>query len=95
MHDLQLQTVGIVEEHGVVAGLVPVLLGAALDLGALLPEPVGALVDGLPRGGLDREVVQADAEIESGPEEYPYSPGYYAVFFADADGIKLEIVHNP
>jgi glyoxylase I family protein len=38
---------------------------------------------------------EAGAEIESGPEEYPYSPAYYAVFFADPDGIKLEIVHNP
>jgi len=35
------------------------------------------------------------AEIESGPEEYAYSPGYYAVFFFDPDGIKLEIVHVP
>jgi catechol 2,3-dioxygenase-like lactoylglutathione lyase family enzyme len=35
------------------------------------------------------------AEIESGPEEYFYQPGYYAVFFYDPDGIKLEIVHVP
>ena len=35
------------------------------------------------------------AEIESGPEDYAYSPGYYAVFFRDPDGIKLEIVHRP
>ena len=35
------------------------------------------------------------AEIESGPEEYHYIPGYYAVFFYDPDGIKLEIVHVP
>lgn len=35
------------------------------------------------------------AEIESGPEEYGYEPGYYAVFFRDPDGIKLEIVHRP
>ena len=34
-------------------------------------------------------------EIESGPEEYSYLPGYYAVFFYDPDGIKLEIVHGP
>src|SRR3954463_13943569 len=34
------------------------------------------------------------AEIESGPEEYEYSPGYYAVFFYDPDAIKLEIVHR-
>jgi glyoxylase I family protein len=33
--------------------------------------------------------------IESGPEEYWYIPGYYAVFFYDPDGIKLEIVHVP
>jgi glyoxylase I family protein len=35
------------------------------------------------------------AEIESGPEEYAYMPGYYAVFFYDPDGIKLELVHVP
>ena len=34
------------------------------------------------------------ATIESGPEEYGYTPGYYAVFFYDPDGIKLEIVHR-
>jgi len=33
------------------------------------------------------------AEIESGPEEYSYIPGYYAVFFYDPDGLKLEIVN--
>ena len=35
------------------------------------------------------------AEIESEPQEYGYMPGYYAVFFYDPDGIKLEIVHVP
>ena len=35
------------------------------------------------------------AEIESGPQEYAYSLGYYAVFFYDPDGMKLEIVHVP
>jgi catechol 2,3-dioxygenase-like lactoylglutathione lyase family enzyme len=34
------------------------------------------------------------AAIESGPEEYDYTPDYYAVFFYDPDGIKLEIVHR-
>jgi glyoxylase I family protein len=30
------------------------------------------------------------------PREYPeYVPGYYAVFFADPDGIKLELVYIP
>ena len=35
------------------------------------------------------------AVIESGPREYAYTPGYYAVFFHDPDGIKLELVHRP
>ena len=35
------------------------------------------------------------AEIESDPKEYDYRPGYYAGFFYDADGIKLEIMHVP
>ena len=34
-------------------------------------------------------------EIESGPKEHSYTPGYYAVFFYDPDGLKLEIVHRP
>ena len=30
------------------------------------------------------------------PREYPeYVPGYYAVFFTDPDGLKLELVHIP
>ena len=33
--------------------------------------------------------------LESGPREYDYSPGYFAVLFFDPDGIKLEIVHTP
>jgi glyoxylase I family protein len=36
-----------------------------------------------------------DAKIESGPEAYWYQPGYYAVFFYDPDGLKLELVHVP
>ena len=30
------------------------------------------------------------------PADYPqYGPGYYAAFFADPDGIKLEVVFTP
>ena len=35
------------------------------------------------------------ALLESEPQEYTYIPGYYAVFFYDPDGMKLEIVHVP
>jgi len=38
---------------------------------------------------------QNGAELESEPQEYIYTPGYYAVFFYDPDGLKLEIVHIP
>lgn len=39
----------------------------------------------------DEHVVVFDA-----PAEYPqYSPGYFAVFFSDPDGIKLEYVFTP
>ena len=40
-------------------------------------------------------LVTAGATIESPPRGYGYMPGYYAVFFYDPDGIKLEIVHVP
>jgi catechol 2,3-dioxygenase-like lactoylglutathione lyase family enzyme len=36
-----------------------------------------------------------EIQIESDPAEYEYTPGYYAVFFYDPDGIKLELVHRP
>jgi glyoxylase I family protein len=46
-----------------------------------------------------RSVVESVAawarDVESGPAEYDYSPGYYAVFFYDPDGLKLEAVHQP
>jgi catechol 2,3-dioxygenase-like lactoylglutathione lyase family enzyme len=38
---------------------------------------------------------ERNATIESGPSEYEYTPGYYAVFFYDPDGIKLELLHRP
>lgn len=49
-----------------------------------------------------REVVDERAQwarerdaVLSGPREYDYTPGYYAVFILDPDGIKLELVHRP
>jgi len=34
-------------------------------------------------------------EVESGPREYDYTLGYYALFVHDPDGMKLEVVHRP
>ena len=42
-----------------------------------------------------RWLSERGAEIESPPQEYDYSPGYYAVFFFDPDGIKLELRADP
>jgi glyoxylase I family protein len=50
------------------------------------------------RGTVDERlnwVREQGLEIENDPEEYGYRPGYYAGFFYDPDGIKLEIVHVP
>jgi catechol 2,3-dioxygenase-like lactoylglutathione lyase family enzyme len=40
-------------------------------------------------------LVSISATILDPPREYDYTPGYYAVFFADPDGLKLEVVHEP
>jgi hypothetical protein len=47
------------------------------------------------RGREDEIAPRARSSIESNPAEYGYTPGYYAVFFRDADGIKLELLHRP
>ena len=45
---------------------------------------------------LARDIPTWGGTILDAPREYPeYVPGYYAVFFADPDGIKLEAVHIP
>jgi catechol 2,3-dioxygenase-like lactoylglutathione lyase family enzyme len=40
-------------------------------------------------------LVEQGVTVKTPPREYGYVPGYYAVFFRDPDGIKLEIVHVP
>jgi glyoxylase I family protein len=41
-------------------------------------------------------LVRMGATILDRPADYPeYGAGYYAVFFADPDGLKLELVHKP
>ena len=43
---------------------------------------------------LHERLKQSGATILDAPAEYPqYGTGYYAVFFADPDGLKLELVH--
>jgi glyoxylase I family protein len=45
---------------------------------------------------LHRFLLERDLPVLDPPAEYPeYGPGYYAVFFADPDGLKLELVHFP
>ena len=46
------------------------------------------------RDDVDR-LREIGATVLDPPAEYDYMPGYYAVFFADPDGIKLELAHIP
>lgn len=43
-----------------------------------------------------RWLVKERVEVLDPPAEYPqYGPSYYALFFADPDGMKFELVHFP
>src|SRR5262245_6353788 len=60
MDDLELDPVRVVKEDRVVAGRVVVLLRATLDLGAVLAQPSGSLVDLPALVGDEGDVVDAD-----------------------------------
>ena len=38
---------------------------------------------------------QIGATVLDAPAEYPYSPGYFAVYFTDPDGLKFEFAYAP
>jgi predicted lactoylglutathione lyase len=41
-------------------------------------------------------LVHTGSKIIHPPQDYPqYSPGYYAVFFEDPDGLYLEFAYTP
>ncbi len=40
-------------------------------------------------------LLSIEAQVLDPPAEYKYTPGYYAVFFSDPDGLKLEVVFEP
>lgn len=44
---------------------------------------------------LYQELIQQQVTILDPPAEYDYLPGYYAVYFLDPDGIKLELAYTP
>lgn len=44
---------------------------------------------------LARQLEHHGGKVTDPPREYDYMPGYYAVFFTDPDGLKLELVHLP
>ena len=45
---------------------------------------------------LHRLLIEIGAAVLDPPAEYPrYRAGYYALFFADPDGLKLEFVYTP
>jgi len=88
----------------------PLWLGDAVELGlqaARRPRPHDRYVPGLhhlafeapSRRDVDRfyeQLLALHVRVLDAPAEYPaYGPGYYAVFFADPDGIKLEYAYTP
>ena len=41
-------------------------------------------------------VARTEGALElTGPKEMPYGPGYYAIFFADPSGNRLEVYYRP
>jgi glyoxylase I family protein len=45
---------------------------------------------------MHQHLLSIGATILDAPAAYPkYGPTYYAIFFADPDGLKLEYVHKP
>ena len=38
---------------------------------------------------------QMGATVLDAPAEYPYAPGYFAVYFTDPDGLKFEFAYAP
>jgi catechol 2,3-dioxygenase-like lactoylglutathione lyase family enzyme len=86
---------------GGAAGIVPVSLREAQTPGDYDRYRVG--IHHVAFEAASREIVEErlrwvreqGLEIENHPKEYDYRPGYYAGFFYDPDGIKLEIVHVP
>jgi catechol 2,3-dioxygenase-like lactoylglutathione lyase family enzyme len=88
----------------------PIWAGAALEVGLVAARsralhdrtapglhhlaftaPSRAAVD-----ALHERLVALGVPILDAPADYPqYAPGYYAVFFADPDGVKLEFVFTP
>ena len=42
------------------------------------------------------EIARSAGALElTGPKEMPYGPGYYAIFFADPSGNRLEVYYRP
>jgi catechol 2,3-dioxygenase-like lactoylglutathione lyase family enzyme len=83
------------------AGIVPVSLREAQSPGAHDRYRVGIhhiAFEAPSREAVNERLSWASShglQVESSPREYDYRPGYYAGFFYDPDGIKLEIVNVP
>ena len=44
---------------------------------------------------LAAEIERHGGRVTNAPRQYDCAPGYYAVFFTDPDGLKLEVVQLP
>jgi glyoxylase I family protein len=88
----------------------PIWAGAGVEIGlvaARIARPHDRFTPGLhhlafaapTRAAVDdvhRVLVELGVPVLDAPADYPhYAPGYYAVFFADPDGVKLEYAYTP
>jgi catechol 2,3-dioxygenase-like lactoylglutathione lyase family enzyme len=107
-YDRVLPLIGFRRSAGVPEG--PIWAGAQVEIGLVAARsrtPHDRFAPGLhhlaftapSRAAVDalhERLVALGVEILDPPADYPrYAPGYYAVFFADPDGIKLEYVFTP
>jgi catechol 2,3-dioxygenase-like lactoylglutathione lyase family enzyme len=44
---------------------------------------------------LHKKLAADGVKILDAPKEYAYVPGFYALYFQDPDGMKLEFAHTP
>jgi catechol 2,3-dioxygenase-like lactoylglutathione lyase family enzyme len=108
-YDDVLPRIGFLRAEDVPEG--PIWAGAGVEIGLQAARPGAAAHDRHAPGlhhlafaaasraevdALHRELLRLRVGVLDAPTEYPqYAPGYYAVFFADPDGLELEYVFTP
>jgi glyoxylase I family protein len=108
-YDAVMPLLGFPRSHDVPEG--PIWAGSGIELGLVEARREAPIHDrftpGLhhlafrapDRGSVDRvheQLLELGVVVLDAPADYPqYGPGFYAFFFADPDGLKLEYAFTP